>query len=221
MVYMFLFLFELFALYLLSRKIYKRLSSILLRVTKNKKLAIYTFSLFFLPGTFVHELSHFLTALILLVPVGKFDLKPRVEDKKVKLGSVSIAKAGVLRQAVIGISPFIYGVVMLLSVADYLITYHFRLGWLVLIFILFFIFQIANSMFLSRSDLKAAIRLVLLITGIYFIFSLVGLHIAIKELVFSGRVTELLKTSNILLLVPIGVDVFAYIIVSFLASRYN
>ena len=218
---MFLFLFELFALYLLSRKIYKRLSSILLRVTKNKKLAIYTFSLFFLPGTFVHELSHFLTALILLVPVGKFDLKPRVEDKKVKLGSVSIAKAGVLRQAVIGISPFIYGVVMLLSVADYLITYHFRLGWLVLIFILFFIFQIANSMFLSRSDLKAAIRLVLLITGIYFIFSLVGLHITIKELVFSGRVTELLKTSNILLLVPIGVDVFAYIIVSFLASRYN
>ena len=91
-VFLIIIFFEIIVLFLLSKNVTKRVYLLFFHIFKSKKIAIYVYSVIFLPGTFVHELSHFLFALFLLVPVGEVDLVPTIEEGNVKLGSVAIGK---------------------------------------------------------------------------------------------------------------------------------
>lgn len=64
-----------------------------------------------LPGIFLHELSHYLVAKILFVPVKSFDIGiGRKKSSQVSLGSVNIVRADPLRESLIGAAPFIMGI---------------------------------------------------------------------------------------------------------------
>lgn len=64
-----------------------------------------------LPGIFLHELSHYLVAKILFVPVKSFDIGiGRARSSQVSLGSVNIVRSDPLRESLIGAAPFIMGV---------------------------------------------------------------------------------------------------------------
>ncbi len=152
-------IFTIFTLYILSRFFIQKLFLLLLRITRSREKSATILGIIFLPGTFIHEISHFLTALFLLVPVGKINLMPEIRENGVKLGSVEIAKTDFLRGSVIGLSPLIIGLSIILFLTSYFILNNSQINvWLILIFV-FIIFQITNTMFSSKSDLRAVLEL--------------------------------------------------------------
>jgi hypothetical protein len=68
------------------------------------------FSLIFLPGVLLHEISHYLTARLLGVRTGRFSLMPKkMENGRLQLGYVETASTDFVRDALIGAAPLIAG----------------------------------------------------------------------------------------------------------------
>ena len=73
-------------------------------------IALGIFSILFLPGVFLHELSHLVIAKLLGVRTGRFSLLPRVlPDGKLQMGYVETSRADIFRSALIGTAPLITG----------------------------------------------------------------------------------------------------------------
>jgi hypothetical protein len=218
MYFVYIFLFELIIFYFLSRKLTNKIWRIFYKFTKSKKAATYIYTFLFLPGIIFHELSHFLAALFLLVPVGKISLGPVFDEdekgnlKEIKLGSVAIGKAGLIRGTLIGFAPFIFGVSIILSLIWYVNSHDLLNNWTVVLIAIYIIFEIGNTMFLSRSDVKTAIELVLVITIFYIILYLFGVRINFDaQNILPQTIINFLKTANKFLLVPLGVDFLLYL----------
>jgi hypothetical protein len=78
------------------------------------------FALIFLPGVFLHELSHFLMAKVLRVQTGRFSLIPQAQtDGRLRLGYVETTSGGFLRDALIGVAPLVTGSVVVALIAIY------------------------------------------------------------------------------------------------------
>lgn len=117
-----------------------------------------------LPGIFLHEFSHILTAEILRVPTGELKLKPEIKEGGLSLGSAQIGATDPFRLTLIGLAPFISG----LTVLWLLIKFNPG-GWWQILFG-YLAFTIANTLFSSPSDLQAAavpIVLVLILFGVF------------------------------------------------------
>jgi len=209
MFYLLLLIFELLLLYLLSRKFTKLLTTFFYRITKSKRSAYVLYAIFFLPGTFIHEMAHFLTALVLLVPVGNINLMPKINDDGVRLGSVPIGKTDPLRRLIVGFAPIVFGVGIILITIYLLIDRSLYANWLYLFLTIFIIFQVANNMFLSKSDLKGALALILVTLLVVVILYLLGFKLSWSQAnsIFSGRLLNILKTSILLLAVPVIIDI--------------
>src|SRR5438046_2523954 len=109
-----LFFGELFLLFLLSRQLTRSLSYLFYRLTKSKQMTIYLLAVVFLPGTLVHELSHYFMAVVLFVHAEGLEVVPKLQEHGVKLGSVGIARTDPLRRLLIGMAPFLFGTVIIL-----------------------------------------------------------------------------------------------------------
>lgn len=108
------FAISLIVLIITQRLLQKEIQVVLLLITGNPNLAIGIFSILLLPGVFIHEFSHFLMAILLRVPVLKISFVPEVTKKgRIRLGFVQTAKADVVRDSLIGLAPFIVGLVLL------------------------------------------------------------------------------------------------------------
>src|SRR4030043_791920 len=197
----FAFLFELIILYYLSRKLTNKIWIIFFKLTKSKKASTYFYSFLFLPGIIFHEVSHFLAALFLFVPVGRINLSPTFEEdvkgniKEIKLGSVAIGKSGLIRGTLIGFAPFIVEIRLILVGIGWIISKDLLGNWTVVLISIYIIFEIGNTMFLSRSDLKTALELTLVIVALYFILYLLGIRISINPQSFlSQSVIDILRT---------------------------
>jgi hypothetical protein len=105
---------SLLILVLVQPLLQREIQIILLLLTKKPNLAIGVFSLLLLPGVFIHEVSHLIMAIILRVPVRKISLIPQVNKKgKIRLGFLETAKSDILRDSLIGLAPFILGLILL------------------------------------------------------------------------------------------------------------
>lgn len=120
----------------------------------------YFLAFLFLPGTFIHELSHFLMAKILFVPVGKFNLIPKTINNEFQLGSVTIAKTDLVRGTLIGLAPFLVGSFLLI----YLLFNPISL------LSIYLFLQIIHSMLLSFSDLKDFLKLIIISALIILVY---------------------------------------------------
>jgi hypothetical protein len=170
---------------------------------------MYLFATLFWPGTFIHEVSHFLTALFLLVPVGKLELIPEIKEKGgSKLGSVAIAKTDPIRRFLIGVAPLLFGLGVIFTLVYFVSTVRIIDTWWGYLVVGFLIFQIANSMFASKKDLEGAIVFFVLILVVFLILILFGVDIPsiLINLKFSPKILELLKKANLFLFVPIIID---------------
>ncbi|UCD98863.1 MAG: hypothetical protein JSV42_18285 [Chloroflexota bacterium] len=104
------FLIGVIALAFLQRRLHFEIQSVLFLLTRRIDLAIAIFSILFLPGVFLHELSHYFMARLLRVPVGKFSIIPQsLPDGRLRLGYVETASTDFLRDAFIGTAPLIAG----------------------------------------------------------------------------------------------------------------
>jgi hypothetical protein len=213
---------EIIVLYFLSRRVVKGVYRFFYSVTKRRNWTVYLFAVVFLPGTFIHEISHFLAALFLLVPVGKLELLPKIEEEgNFKLGSVAITKTDPLRRFLIGIAPVIFGFFVIFGLLYFVSmmgdSFQLRIidTWWEYLLIGFVIFQVANSMFASKKDLEGAIVLLifLLVVIIFLILLGVDYKSIFTGLELNGKFLEIIRIANIFLIVPIIIDVLVLLLI--------
>ena len=153
-----LFIFLSIFLFFLGAKLTTQIYHTLLLITQNKKASLTILLIFLLPGTIIHELSHFIVASILFVPVGNISIFPKEEEGTVKAGSVHHADTDILRRTAIGLAPIIVGLILIYLLGNILITnFSFQLDarryTLDAIFV-YLLSIISLSMFSSKKDLE-------------------------------------------------------------------
>ena len=190
----FWFVLMLVPLIVLQRLLHNELQVVFLLLTRDARLAMGIFALIFLPGVFLHELSHYLMAKILRVPTGRFSLIPRpMPDGRLILGYVETAKSDVVRASLIGAAPLIVGTILVAYIAvfqlqmrvicDVFRNGQFNLFWMgiralphVDNFTLWFYlnFAVSSTMMPSYSDRHAWAELVISVGVLFSIALLVG-----------------------------------------------
>lgn len=152
------------------------------------------FSMLFLPGIFLHELSHFWMAKILGVQTGKFSIFPQsLPDGRLQLGYVETAKSDVVRDSLIGAAPLIVGTIFVAFVAIYKLEMRllwdvFRNGQLDLFWMgirvlpqvsdfyvwFYLVFAVSSTMLPSQSDRHAWLELIIYLGVMFAIVLLFG-----------------------------------------------
>jgi hypothetical protein len=113
-----LFLISLLILFTVQRLLHREIQAVLLIITKNPIFSIGLYSILLFPGVFIHELSHFLMALILRVPIKKFSLMPKtMSNGQLRLGFVETQQTNLFKDALIGLAPFIVGLVLVAQIS--------------------------------------------------------------------------------------------------------
>lgn len=222
MIFLILFLAEIFILFFLSRALTRLLSQVFFRISRSQTKTIYFLSFLFLPGVAIHELAHLLVAAVLLVPVGEVEFMPKLSEGGVKLGSVAIGQSDPFRRAIIGVAPVIVGMSIVLGIGYYFTQAHSIIYSIepvslrIFLYLLsaYFLFAVSNTMFSSQKDVEGLLE-VLLVAVIIFIalyFSGFRLNFSLSE-----SLSQFLKTSDIFLLVPLTLDVFLYGVIKILS----
>ncbi|MGE5225204.1 MAG: hypothetical protein ACM3PY_22425 [Omnitrophica WOR_2 bacterium] len=103
----------------LQRLLHREIQAVFLLITRHIEIALSLFALFFFPGVLLHEFSHYVVALLLGVPVGRFSLVPQVlpaqadrpagKPARLQLGFVETSSTDILRDALIGTAPLVFG----------------------------------------------------------------------------------------------------------------
>ncbi len=107
---LFWFVLTLLPLALLQRLLHREIQAVILILSRSPEFTIAFFSFIFLPGVLLHELSHYLMALILGVGTARFSLIPHIlPGGRLQLGYVETAKTDVFRDSLIGAAPFFAG----------------------------------------------------------------------------------------------------------------
>src|SRR5512134_3658848 len=112
------FLFMLVPLIIIQRLLHREIQAVFLILTRDTRVTMGIFSMLFLPGVFLHELSHFVMAKILRVRTGKFSIFPQsLPNGRLQLGYVETARSDVVRDSLIGAAPLIAGTLFIAYVA--------------------------------------------------------------------------------------------------------
>ena len=188
------FIFMLVPLIVLQRLLHREIQAVFLILTRDPRVTMGIFSLLFLPGVLLHELSHFVVAKILGVRTGKFSIFPKpLPDGRLQLGYVETARSDAVRDSLIGAAPLIVGTLFVAYVAIYHLQMRvlwdafrngqFDLFWLgmralprVQDFYLWFYlaFAVSSTMMPSESDRHAWLELVISVGVLVAIALLVG-----------------------------------------------
>ena len=90
-----------------------------LRVTGSTEAAVYVYHALVLPGVALHELSHWVAALILRVPTGRVSLVPVPDGNGMaRFGSVEIGRVDPLRESLVGLAPLVAGVTAVMAIVS-------------------------------------------------------------------------------------------------------
>lgn len=103
-------------LYLLQRWISRHVQGIGMLVFGSPNAGMGLLWFLLLPGTMVHEFSHWVMAKLLGLKTGRFRIAPDFKGKEVILGSVEIQKTNAFADSLVGLAPFIGGTLVLLAI---------------------------------------------------------------------------------------------------------
>ncbi len=170
-------------------------------------------AVFFLPGTFVHEMAHALTAGVSMVGVHDIHLFPKVEEHGIKLGSVEIDKTDPFRRALIGVAPVLWGIGILILFTWLIESFVPREwgSWWIYFILGYLIFVTSNTMFSSRKDMEGMLIINVLI--IATVAGLILLKFYTPFIWFANLLnanSQFMLGLNIYLLVPIIVDIVIF-----------
>ena len=188
------FVFMLAPLILLQRLLHREIQAVFLILTRDPGLTMVLFSILFLPGVFLHELSHFLMAKILFIRTGKFSIFPKsLPGGRLQLGYVETARSDPVRDSLVGAGPLIIGTLFVAYVAIYHLQLRvlldvFRNGQLDLFwmgvralpnardfYVWFYLaFAVSSTMMPSESDRHAWLELIISIVVLLAIVLLIG-----------------------------------------------
>ncbi len=176
-----LFFLFLFFLFFLGQKITNLTYNLLLLLTKSESFSVGFISLLFLPGTIIHELSHFLMATILRVPTGELSVLPKIENKVLKSGHLMIGKTDPFRFTLIGLAPLIIGLIIIYLIGNLFLSNVqqpiINNQTLLLFIIFYFLFSVSSTMFSSKKDLESFWVAIPLVFLFFLSFYLIGVRI--------------------------------------------
>jgi len=191
---LFWFVLMLVPLIFLQRLLHREIQAVFLILTRDVRLTIGIFQVMFLPGVFLHEVSHFVMAKILRVRTGRFSVLPRaMPDGRLQLGFVETARSDILRDSLIGAAPLIFGTLFVAYAALYKLEMRilwetlrngqFNLFWMGVGFLpqvqnfwlwFYLVFTISSTMTPSESDRHAWLELVISVGILFSIALLIG-----------------------------------------------
>lgn len=158
-----------------AHKTTSQLFTIIYRIVRSQKIALYIICFFYLPGTFLHEVAHLLTGTLLFLKVTRFTIIPVVERTPagfgVKLGSVTYIQRDPLRGFLVGIAPIFFGVLFFYFLPQLFAEFGSNLIGRILVG--YGAFVVASTMVSSKQDLREGvymIPLVLLAGLLFYIF---------------------------------------------------
>jgi len=165
-------LISLFFLYLSKAQMTRDLSLFIHHLGGGHKAAIIVWSIIFLPGTIIHEVSHFLAAAFTGARTGKIEIFPEyledeveeVDRQSVTLGYVQTQRLNPLQGFLVGTAPFVSGMALLIFFSSRFQQNYYSNNFRLLILEGYLFFTIANSFFPSWSDIKQTITLTILFT---------------------------------------------------------
>ena len=215
----YLFVLQLVVLFFLSKVVTREIYLFFYKWTRSRWKTTYLFSILFLVGTFVHEMSHFIMALILFVPVGQLELIPEYREDRLKLGSIPVGKTDPIRRFFIGVAPFIFGVSLILGLLYMIFIYNRELNFLWYLLTGFVIFSVGNTMFSSKKDLEGMLEFFGLVVFGLIVLAVGGVNLQIYSFIESSgrRFSDFFVQANIFLTLPILVD----LLVIYLLRRRN
>jgi len=201
-------------IFFLSRKNFNNFFYLFQRFFKNKKTVYALVSLLFLPGTIIHEFSHFFAAMILFLPVKDIKIFPEFEDRQIKLGHVLYVKKDFLRGILVGIAPFFGALLFFFGLSFFDLFPNNNLG--INIALIYLIFTVSSVMFSSKQDLVDIVYLIPLIiflSIIIYLFQpfLPSFNIPHSNKIFTGLEFFLINV-NYYLFLSIIIHVFLTII---------
>ena len=160
-------------LYFASRFTIGEIFSVINRFTNQRAIIYPFFALIFFPGTVIHELAHYFVGTMLLIKIREVKIFPEWQDNHLKLGSVSFEKKDFIRGIIVGVAPFIIGLLFFLWLS--ILNIFPNKNLLMNILFIYLIFTVSTMMFSSQADLIELINiipLIILILLIIYIFNL-------------------------------------------------
>jgi hypothetical protein len=215
------------SLFYLQKMLQREIQAVFLLITRQPEISMALFSLLFLPGILLHELSHFLIAKLLEVPTGTFSIIPRKQQGgRIQLGYVETASTDFVRDALIGVAPLVTGVILIafLGVSrlginilwDSLVQGQMSLinpavasivshpdFWLWF----YLVFAISSTMLPSSSDRRAWLPLILVLAILLILLLLTG----VGPWLLSSFITTLRAAMNAIIMV-LGITVLIHLV---------
>ncbi|UCF26998.1 MAG: hypothetical protein JSW42_10145 [Chloroflexota bacterium] len=184
------FLVGVISLAILQRWLHIEIQSVFFLITRRLELALAIFSILFLPGVLLHELSHYLIARLLGVPVGNISIIPQaLPDGRLRMGYVETASTDIFRDALIGTAPLIAGSIFIAyaglvrlefapvweqisngDLPEYIQVMNQPDFWIWF----YFIFVVSSTMFPSASDRRAWMPILILVALIVALLLISG-----------------------------------------------
>lgn len=210
------FLLDLIILFFVVRLTTKELFIFLWKITNNKKVSYSIITAIFFPGTLLHEISHFLMAIILRLKVTEISIFPEFKKNNILLGSVQYEKKDFLRGILVGIAPIIIGFVF------FFLLFFFRLfpaeNIYMNIFIIYLIFSVSSTMFSSRQDLVDLIYVIPLCLIIWFIVYIFNINIVSLSKDILLKLSDFIIKVNFYLLISILINFSLLIILKLIKT---
>jgi len=212
-------LLSLIFLYASNRAIVIQITRLVHKIGGGKRAFIWLWSVIFLPGTIIHEMSHFLAAAATGAKTGKVEVLPEILEKNWEsetsskgavLGYVQVQKLDPIRGFLVGMAPFFVGLSILIWLASLLGNSYSNQSWPLFIFEIYIFFTLANSFFPSWTDIKQVLPLVIILifAGILAIFFGLQLH-------FTREIPQIQQ-----LISSLGYALLISVIINFLAAGF-
>ena len=191
----------------LKRWITRNLQELSYRWVPDSDVALILYFVIVLPGVLVHELSHWLMAWALGIPVRKLSIGPQLKGrgKRVSLGSVRVGNVDPVRASLIGVAPLLGGSAVILLIGYWVLGIGglgeafagqgvegllSGLGQVVQVadlwLWLYLIFAISNAMLPSESDMEAVRPVLIFLAIAAVVLLVVGGVPAIPQQVVDG-----------------------------------
>jgi len=214
-----LFIGEIIAIYFLAHYLLNVSFHLMRKLFRSDSFIIWITAILYLPGTILHEISHYFFALLLAMNPEEVSIFPQIEKDHIRLGHVLYRRheSDVVRPIIIGIAPF-FGAIGILWVIQ---SFHLFPGgvWWQTVLFGYLILTITANMFSSKQDLVYLIYIVPLFLFIGALLYIFGIQIDTQLLIKVINSLELFfKTLQIPLLFSIIVHSILIAIIKIIIS---
>jgi len=207
-----LFLLLIVSTYFISRKSINSFFYFLNIFIKNRKIVFSIISVFFFPGTIIHELAHFFCAIVLMLKIKEVNVFPKIEGNSIKLGSVIYEKKDTLRGILVGMAPIILGLGIFLWLSFFNLFPHD--DFYINILLIYLIYIVSTTMFSSKRDLVDIVYLIpllIVLSAVIYVFN-IKIDFVFNNLSFINNATLILGRINYYLLISVVINIMLIVI---------